>query len=54
MKQKRDITMKVTSKEENLINAIRDYVKSYPNGYPELLEYAEQLFADLTDPFNED
>lgn len=54
MKQKQDITMKVTSKEEELIKAIRNYTESYPNGYPQLLEYAERLFGELTDPFNED
>lgn len=54
MKQNRDITMDVTSKEEELIKAIRNYIASYPNGYPQLLEYAERLFDEMTDPFNED
>lgn len=43
MKQKADITMKVTSEEEDLINAIRNYCDSYPDGYPELLEYAQDI-----------
>ena len=54
MKQERNITMKVSSTEEELIKAIRNYVDSYPNGYPQLLDYAEMLFDILTDPFNED
>ena len=54
MKQERNITMKVSSDEEELIKAIRNYVDSYPNGYPQLLDYAEMLFDKMTDPFNED
>lgn len=49
MQEKRDITIKVTSEEENLIMAIRNYVNSYPNGYPRLLEYAQDIFDRLTD-----
>jgi len=49
MKECRDITIKVTSEEENLINAIRNYCDSYPNGYPQLLEYAQDLFDRMTD-----
>lgn len=54
MKQKKEITMIVTPEEEELIKAIRNYVNSYPNGYPQLLDYAEMLFDKMTDPFNED
>ena len=54
MKQKREILMKVTPQEEELIAAIRNYIESYPNGYPQLLEHAEKLFEIMTDPFNED
>lgn len=39
--------MKLTEKEEELIYALRNYNKSYPNGYPELLWYAEGLFNEL-------
>lgn len=46
--------MKLTEKEEELIHAIRNYRKSYPNGYPELLEYAERLFDKLVSPFDEE
>ena len=35
MKQKSGITMIVTREEEELIKAIRNYVNSYPNGYPQ-------------------
>lgn len=49
MKQKANITMKVTSEEEDLINAIRNYCESYPDGYPELLEYAQDIFDRMTD-----
>lgn len=31
-----------------LIQAIRNYNNSYPNGYPQLLFYAQQLFDRLT------
>ena len=54
MKQRRNITMKVTPGEEELIKAIRNYIESYPNGYPQLLEYAAMLFDNLTDPFKDD
>lgn len=45
------ITIEVSEKEFDLIAAIRNYVKSYPDGYPELLDYAQRLFDDLTYPF---
>lgn len=48
MKQKKDITMKVTSDEEELIKAIRNYCDSYPNGFPELLDYAQDIFDRMT------
>ena len=49
MKKKEIIKMDVTSEEEELIKAIRNYCNSYPNGYPELLDYAEDLFQRMTD-----
>lgn len=49
MKEKRNITIKVSSEEEELLNAIRNYKNSYPNGYPQLLEYAQDLFDRMTD-----
>lgn len=53
MKQDKEITMKVSSEEEELIKAIRNYRNSYPNGHPQLLEYAEMLFDNITDPFKD-
>ena len=39
--------MQVTSEEQDLIQAIRNYC--YPNGYPQLLIYAQDIFDRLTD-----
>lgn len=33
--------IKLTEKEEELIRAIRNYRKSFPNGYPQLLYYIQ-------------
>ena len=49
MERKEMIKMNVTLEEEELIKAIRNYCSSYPNGYPELLDYAEDLFQRMTD-----
>ena len=49
MKKQETIKMNVTPDEEELIKAIRNYCNSYPNGYPELLDYAEDLFQRMTD-----
>ena len=43
----------VNEKEADLIAAIRNYVKSYPDGYPELLDYAQRLFDELVYPFDD-
>lgn len=48
MKEKRDITLKVTESEEELIKAIRNYCDSYPNGHPELLMFAQDIFDRMT------
>ena len=48
MKQEK-IKMEVTSEEHDLIQAIRNYCDSYPNGYPQLLIYAQDIFDRLTD-----
>lgn len=45
-------TMKLSELEADLIRAIRNYKRSYPNGYPNLLDYATRLFDKLTDPFD--
>ena len=53
MKQKTEISMLVTRQEEELITAIRNYVGSYPNGHPRLLQYAQMLFDIMTDPYQD-
>ena len=49
MKKKNQILMSLSDDEADLINAIRNYCDSYPNGYPQLLDYAQDLFEKLTD-----
>ena len=49
MNRHRLIKMSVTEEEEELIHAIRNYVKSYPDGKPELLWYVQQLFDNMID-----
>ena len=39
--------IKLTEKEIELIIAIRNYNKSYPNGYPQLLWYIDELLNEL-------
>jgi len=41
--------MKLTDKEEELIEAIRNYRRAYPNGKEELETYALGLFYELMD-----
>lgn len=41
--------MKLTKEEEELIAAIRNYRKGFPDSYPNLLYYAQQIFDELTD-----
>ncbi len=48
MKEKRSITLKVTESEEELIKAIRNYCDSYPNGHPDLLIFAQDIFDRMT------
>ena len=48
MKQEK-IKMEVTAEEQDLIEAIRNYCNSYPNGYPRLLEYAQDIVERMTD-----
>lgn len=45
--------MEVTPEEEELIEAIRNYARSYPNGHPQLLDYAVRLFDEMTDMSSE-
>lgn len=48
--RKRKETIKLAEKEEELIRAIRNYQRSYPNGYPQLLYYIQQLVDEQTFP----
>lgn len=41
--------IELTEREEELIRAIRNYQKSFPNGYPQMLYYIQQLVDELTD-----
>lgn len=47
--RKRKEEIKLTEKEEELIRAIRNYQKSFPNGFPQMLYYIQQLVDELTD-----
>ena len=49
MSNPKKIRMDVTPDEEELIAAIRNYCKTYPDGYPELLMYAQRLFDIMVD-----
>lgn len=46
MKQKTK-WMKVAEEESELLAAIRNYNKSFSDGYPELLWFAQQLFDNM-------
>lgn len=46
MKEK-TIKMEVTESERELIEIIRNYNKSFPNGYPHLLWYAQEVFDSM-------
>ena len=41
--------MKLTEKEKELIEAIRNYRKAFPNGQEALTYYIQQLVAELMD-----
>jgi len=43
------VQMGLTEEEAELMRAIRNYRRSFPNGHPQLLYYAQQLFDSLTD-----
>ena len=47
-------TVKLTEKEFDLIMSIRNYKRSYPNGFPQIRWYIEKLFAELMDEYLED
>ena len=43
------VSMNVTAQEKELIEAIRNLRAAYPNGYEELLWYAQRIFDTLVD-----
>ena len=47
--KKETVKIEVTLEEQDLLEAIRNYCNSYPNGYPQLLEYAQDIFDRMTD-----
>jgi hypothetical protein len=49
MRKKQKFKMELSFEEKELIESIRNYCHSYPNGYPQLLEYAQDLFDRITD-----
>lgn len=48
---KKLIKVELSEDEVELIEAIRNYRHTYPNGHPNLLYYAQQVFDRLTDMF---
>ena len=49
MREKQKFKMELSFEEKELIESIRNYCNSYPNGNPQLLEYAQDLFDRITD-----
>ena len=43
------VTKRLTEDEADLIEAIRNLVKAYPNGYDEQVYYVTQLFEKMID-----
>ena len=39
--------MQVTPAEKELLEVVRNYNKSYPDGYPQLLWHAQELFDNM-------
>ncbi len=51
MKEKKE-QMEVTAAERDLIEQIRNYNNSYPNGYPELPDFLiERFYSMLKQPY---
>lgn len=53
MKERNEIFMSLTKEEAELIAAIRNHKDSFPNGYPRLLEYAQRLFDELVETWED-
>lgn len=45
--KKKTRKVEVTEEEYDLLESIRNYNKSFPDGYPELLWHAQQLFDEM-------
>ena len=45
--KKKELTIKVTEEEFELLEAIRNYNRSYPDGYPQLIWFAQELFDNM-------
>lgn len=41
------MTKEISEKENDLIEAIRNYKRAYPNGQKQLLVYATMIFEEL-------
>lgn len=39
----------LNEREADLIESIRNYRQSFPDGYPQLLWYAQEIFDELVD-----
>ena len=48
------VVMKLSAEEAELIEAIRNLQNAYPNGYPQLPWYAQELFDQMVDLPKED
>ncbi len=45
--KKKELTIKVTEEEFELLEAIRNYNRFYPDGYPQLIWFAQELFDNM-------
>lgn len=45
--EEKKIKFEVTEKEKELLEVIRNYNKSYPDGYPQLLWFAQEVFDSM-------
>lgn len=44
---------RLTEKEADLVEALRNWRRSFPNGDPRLLAYAKELFDELAYPYDD-
>ncbi len=45
--EEKKIKFEVTEQERELLEVIRNYNKSYPDGYPQLLWFAQEVFDSM-------